>query len=102
MISGVGISARIAASESGMPGALLTFTVIAGVTSIVLTNDAAAVIGTPIALSIALAFRTRPAVPLIALCIVVTVASMMSPVGKPQNILIIADGHFSNPIGTFA
>ena len=96
------ISARIAASESGMSGALLIFIAITGVTSIVLTNDAAAVIGTPIALSIALAFRIRPAVPLIALCIVVTVASMMSPVGNPQNILIVADGHFSNPIGTFA
>lgn len=96
------ISARISASKGGMSGALLFFMMITGLTSMVLTNDAAAVIGVPIALSIALAFGIGPVVPLTALCITVTVASMMSPVGNPQNILIVADGHFTNPIGTFA
>ncbi len=96
------ISARIAESKGGMPGALLFFMMITGLTSMVLTNDAAAVIGVPIALSIALAFGIGPVVPLTALCITVTVASMMSPVGNPQNILIVADGHFTNPIGIFA
>ncbi len=96
------ISARISASKGGMSGALLFFMMITGLTSMVLTNDAAAVIGVPIALAIALAFGIGPVVPLTALCITVTVASMMSPVGNPQNILIVADGHFTNPIGTFA
>jgi Na+/H+ antiporter NhaD/arsenite permease-like protein len=96
------ISRKIAGSASGMARSLLLFMIITSLAAIVLTNDAAAVIGTPIALSIAMAFRIRPAVPLVALCVIVTVASMMSPVGNPQNILIVADGHFSNPIGTFA
>ncbi len=95
------ISARISASKGGMSGALLFFMMITGLTLMVLTNDAAAVIGVPIALSIALAFGIGPVVPLAALCLTVTVASMMSPVGNPQNILIVADGHFTNPIGTW-
>ncbi len=95
------ISQKIAGSSAALGRTLFLFMVLVSVTSIVLTNDAAAVIGTPIALSIAIAFRIRPAIPLIALCAIVTVASMMSPVGNPQNILIVADGHFDNPIGAF-
>ncbi|WP_136660156.1 SLC13 family permease [Nitratireductor sp. XY-223] len=96
------VSEKIAGSRASLPRALLLFVVLVSLISIVLTNDAGAVIGTPIALSLAIAYRIRPAVPLVALCVIVTVASMMSPVGNPQNILIVADGHFSNPIGTFA
>ncbi|MCR9135978.1 MAG: SLC13 family permease [Alphaproteobacteria bacterium] len=96
------VSGMIIGSATGLARSLVLFMVIASLAAIVLTNDAAAVIGTPIALSVALAFRIRPAVPLIALCVMVTISSMMSPVGNPQNILIVADGHFSNAIGTFA
>ncbi|WP_419912040.1 SLC13 family permease [Hoeflea sp.] len=96
------VSERIAGSEPSLARALLFFVLLVSLISVVLTNDAGAVIGTPIALSLAIAYRIGPAVPLAALCVVVTVASTMSPVGNPQNILIVADGHFSNPIGTFA
>lgn len=96
------ISGIIIGSATGLTRSLLLFMIITSLTAIVLTNDAAAVIGTPIALAMALAFRIRPVVPLVALCVIVTISSMMSPVGNPQNILIVADGHFSNPIGTFA
>lgn len=68
----------------------------------VLTNDAAAVIGTPIALMLARALNWSAIVLLVALCASVTVGSMVSPVGNPQNILIATAGHFGNPIGTFA
>lgn len=70
--------------------------------SAVLTNDAAAVIGTPVALMLARALKWPPTALLIALCAAVTVGSMMSPVGNPQNILIATAGHFGNPVGTFA
>ncbi|MCR9214299.1 MAG: SLC13 family permease [Proteobacteria bacterium] len=80
---------------------LVFFMLLVALGSAVLTNDAAAVIGTPIALTIAASLGIRPAMPLIILCVAVTIGSMMSPVGNPQNILIVADGHFKNPIGTF-
>ncbi len=95
------IGDRIAAFEHPSL-ALLALIVTTGLCSAILTNDAAAVIGTPIVLMLAQALR-QPAVPLlIALCAAVTVGSMISPVGNPQNILIATKGHFGNPVATFA
>lgn len=95
------LSAVICNEQTSVRRTLALFIVLVSGVSVVLTNDAAAAIGTPIALTIAFRLGTSPAVPLIALCAAVTVGSMMSPVGNPQNILIVADGHFSNPIGSF-
>ncbi len=67
----------------------------------VLTNDAAAVIGTPIVLMLARSLRLPPIPLLVALCATVTVGSMASPVGNPQNILIATNGQFDNPVATF-
>jgi Na+/H+ antiporter NhaD/arsenite permease-like protein len=68
----------------------------------VLTNDAAAAIGTPIALMLARAMGWRPAVPLLALCAAVTIGSMATPIGNPQNILIATAGGLPSPVLTFA
>ncbi len=78
--------------------ALMGFTAL---TAAVLTNDAAAVIGTPLALVLARSLSKGPAIPLLALCAAATIGSLLTPVGNPQNVLIAAKGHFSDPIGTF-
>ncbi|MEM8564353.1 MAG: SLC13 family permease [Pseudomonadota bacterium] len=80
---------------------LLAFMLFVTLVAAVLTNDAAAAIGTPMALAIAARMGISAAMPLIALCVIVTVGSMFSPVGNPQNLLIVADGHFDNPVATF-
>lgn len=67
----------------------------------VLTNDAMAVIGTPLALAVARAVGTRPTVPLVALCAAVTIGSLATPVGNPQNMLIAATGQIPNPLPVF-
>jgi Na+/H+ antiporter NhaD/arsenite permease-like protein len=100
-----GISHAIGAQLAGMrhPNlALLVLIVVTTLCAAVLTNDAAAVIGTPIVLMLARTLRQPPIPLLIALCATVTVGSMISPVGNPQNILIAASGPFSNPVATFA
>lgn len=95
------IGERIVAT--GRPArSFLIFILATALCSAVLTNDAAAVIGTPIALMLARALNRPPVTLLIALCATVTVGSMVSPVGNPQNILIATAGHFDNPVGTFA
>jgi Na+/H+ antiporter NhaD/arsenite permease-like protein len=95
------IGARIVGTER--PGrSFLVFILATALCAAVLTNDAAAVIGTPIALMLARALGWRPSVVLIALCASVTAGSMVSPVGNPQNILIATAGNFTNSIGTFA
>ncbi len=81
--------------------ALLLFILAMALCSAVLTNDAAAVIGTPIALMLAAALGWRPVVPLLALCAAVTIGSMATPVGNPQNILIATGGGLASPVATF-
>ena len=83
-------------------GAALAVVIVATtIGSAVLTNDASAVIGTPIILMVARALRLPAGPLLITLCATVTVGSMFSPVGNPQNILIATRGHFGNPVVTF-
>jgi len=94
------IGARIAAMTS-QRAALATVIVATTLCSAVLTNDASAVISTPIILMLARTLRLPARPLLIALCATVTVGSMLSPVGNPQNILIATRGHFGNPVATF-
>lgn len=94
------IAARLAAFRSpawSLAAFLLTF---AGVAAL-LTNDAAAIIGTPIAFVLAARARVDPKVFLIGLCAAVTVGSMPTPIGNPQNLLIAASGHLPAPLFTF-
>ncbi|SDR30526.1 SLC13 family permease [Pseudovibrio sp. Tun.PSC04-5.I4] len=82
--------------------ALLWFIVASAVCAAVLTNDAAAVIGVPIAIILSRAFQWKLAGVLVALCAAVTVGSMVSPVGNPQNILVVNAANFPNMLATFA
>jgi Na+/H+ antiporter NhaD/arsenite permease-like protein len=93
---------RRLAALSNPDRALLALIAIVALASAVLTNDAAAIIGTPVALMLARALRWPPVPLLMALCATVTVASMASPVGNPQNILIATTGYFQDPVLTFA
>ena len=92
---------RLAASRHP-ERALLLFVLGSALCAALLTNDAAAVVGTPIALLLARSLGWPPALPLIALCASVTVGSMASPVGNPQNILIASRGGLASPILDFA
>ncbi len=80
---------------------LLWFIAASAICAAVLTNDAAAVIGVPIAIILSRAFRWKLAVVLVALCAAVTVGSMVSPVGNPQNILVVNAANFPNMLATF-
>ena len=96
-----GMGARLAGAGSGNR-AFLAFILAMALCAAVLTNDAAAAIGTPIALLLARARGWRPVVPLLGLCAAVTVGSMATPVGNPQNILIATSGALPAPVATFA
>ncbi|MFA0812134.1 SLC13 family permease [Microbulbifer epialgicus] len=79
------------------PSMVLTSYVIAmALCAAVLTNDAAAVIGVPIAIMLARNMKWGLIPLLIILCATVTIGSMVSPVGNPQNILIANAGNFDN------
>ena len=72
-----------------------------GFASALLMNDTLAIIGTPVVLALAKRHRSSPQMMLIALCFAVTVGSVMSPIGNPQNLLIALTGRFSDPFVSF-
>jgi Na+/H+ antiporter NhaD/arsenite permease-like protein len=72
-----------------------------GLLSALLLNDTLAIIGTPVVLSLASRTDTRPKLLLLSLAFAVTIGSVMSPIGNPQNLLIAIHGNVPNPFVTF-
>ena len=72
-----------------------------GIGSAVLMNDTLAIIGTP--MMILLAKRNNISAKLLLLCLAfaITIGSVMSPIGNPQNLLIAMVGNIDNPFLTF-
>lgn len=73
----------------------------AGFASAFLMNDTLAIIGTPLVLLLAKQHRMSPKVLLLALAFAVTLGSVMSPIGNPQNLLISIYGRMENPFVEF-
>ncbi len=72
-----------------------------GILSALLLNDTLAIIGTPVVLSLALKTKTPPKILLLALAFAVTIGSVMSPIGNPQNLLVALHDGIPNPFVTF-
>jgi Na+/H+ antiporter NhaD/arsenite permease-like protein len=82
--------------------ALLMMIIFAGgIASAFLMNDTLAIIGTPVALLLARKHAMSPKLLLLALAFAVTVGSVMSPIGNPQNPLIALSGEIGDPFLTF-
>lgn len=73
-----------------------------GVASAFLMNDTLAVIGTPVVLLLAKKHEINPKVLLLALAFGITIGSVVSPIGNPQNLLIAINGEITNPFVTFS
>jgi Na+/H+ antiporter NhaD/arsenite permease-like protein len=72
-----------------------------GILSALLLNDTLAIIGTPVMLSLASRTNTQPRILLLSLAFAITIGSVMSPIGNPQNLLIALHGGVTNPFVTF-
>lgn len=72
-----------------------------GIASAFLMNDTLAIIGTPVVLFLARQHRIPAKILLLALAFAVTIGSVMSPIGNPQNLLIALNGNMVNPFVTF-
>ena len=72
-----------------------------GIAAAFLMNDTLAIIGTPVVLLLAKKTRTTPKILLLALAFAVTIGSVTSPIGNPQNLLIAINGNVANPFITF-
>ncbi len=80
---------------------LLYFVFGTGIASAFLLNDTLAIIATPVAIHLAKRHGIKAKSLLLALCFSVTIGSVMSPIGNPQNLLITINGNVSNPFITF-
>jgi len=64
-------------------------------------NDTLAIIGTPIMLQMANKTGIRPKLLLLTLAFSITIGSVMSPIGNPQNLLVAINGNVNTPFVTF-
>lgn len=72
-----------------------------GFLSAFLMNDTIAIIGTPLVLFFAEKHKVSNKLLLLALCFSITMGSVTSPIGNPQNLLIAIGGRIQNPFITF-
>ncbi len=73
----------------------------AACSSALLMNDTLAIIGTPLVLRLAREHQIDSKLFLLTLAFAITIGSVMSPIGNPQNLLIASQGHLSAPFQTF-
>jgi len=80
---------------------LLFILLVFGLLSAFLMNDTIAIIGTPVVLLLARKHQMNDKPLLLALAFAVTIGSVMSPIGNPQNLLIALGSGMENPFFTF-
>jgi len=73
-----------------------------GGASALLMNDTLAIVGTPVVIALARAHGMPERVLLLALAFAVTIGSVPSPIGNPQNLLVGVSDEIANPFATFA
>ncbi len=95
------LSYRAFGRAKSLDGIVLLILFGMGGLSALLMNDTIAIIGTPIMLFLARKTGTQCKVLLLALAFAVTIGSVLSPIGNPQNLLIAINGDVANPFVTF-
>ncbi|VVB77739.1 Citrate transporter [uncultured archaeon] len=73
----------------------------AGILSAFLMNDTLAIIGTPVVLLLSKKHKLHPQILMITLCFAITIGSVISPIGNPQNLLVAINGKINNPFLIF-
>ncbi len=95
------LSSRIFRRAGSVDQLILAILFGTGILSAILMNDTLAIVGTPLLLHFAKKYDISPKLLLLSLAFGVTIGSVASPIGNPQNLLIaLADG-VPNPFVTF-
>jgi Na+/H+ antiporter NhaD/arsenite permease-like protein len=95
------LSSRLFGRAKTVNGLLLLILFGAGLLSAFLMNDTIAIVGTPVMLQIARKTGIRPKLLLLSLAFSLTIGSVMSPIGNPQNLLVAINGNIPSPFITF-
>ena len=95
------LSYKIFKRAKSPDGLLILILFVIGIASAFLMNDTLAIIGTPVVLHLSKKHQTSPKLLLLTLAFAVTIGSVMSPIGNPQNLLIALEGNIKNPFVLF-
>jgi Na+/H+ antiporter NhaD/arsenite permease-like protein len=95
------VSYRIFRRARSMDTLVLAVLFVTGLLAAFLMNDTLAIIGTPVVLLLARHAGAPPRMMLLTLAFAVTIGTVMSPIGNPQNLLIAVSGGIENPFVTF-
>jgi Na+/H+ antiporter NhaD/arsenite permease-like protein len=95
------LSSRLFRRAKTVDSLLLLILFGAGLLSAFLMNDTLAIVGTPVMLQIARKTGIRSKLLLLSLAFSVTIGSVMSPIGNPQNLLVAINGNIPSPFITF-
>lgn len=82
-------------------GLLLTLSFLFGLLAAFTVNDAVALMGPPIVAAVARVAGIEMAPLLLLLCFAVTIGSVTTPIGNPQNVLIAVQSGMRTPLLTF-
>lgn len=81
--------------------ALFIIIFILGLSSALLMNDTIAIVGTPIILQLCKKHKELMIPLLLALAFSITIGSVMTPIGNPQNLLIAIKSEMTHPFSSF-
>jgi len=95
------LSHRLFGKAKNLDSLILAILFSLGLLSAFLMNDTLAIIGTPVVLLLARKNNIHAKILLLTLAFAVTIGSVMSPIGNPQNLLIAINGNIKNPFFTF-
>jgi len=95
------LSSRIFRRAGSVDQLILAILVGTGILSAILMNDTLAIVGTPLLLHFAKKYDISPKLLLLSLAFGVTIGSVASPIGNPQNLLIALGDGVPNPFVTF-
>ncbi len=95
------LSYRLFRRANSMDSLVLLILFGMGIAAAFLMNDTLAIIGTPVVLLLARKVKTSPQILLLTLAFAVTIGSVTSPIGNPQNLLIAINGNLTNPFIIF-
>jgi len=95
------LSHRFFSRARSLDHLVLLVLLVTGILSAFLMNDTLAIIGTPVMLLLARQTGAPARVLLLSLAFAITIGSVMSPIGNPQNLLIAVNGHLASPFVTF-
>lgn len=93
---------RILSRAKDGKGLLFLLIVFFGIGSAMLLNDTMAIVAAPMLIYIASKIGSDPKPLIIVACFAITIGSMATPVGNPQNLLVALDGSLKSPFLSFA